>query len=131
MENILTLYARPIDEKRPLVCLDEFSKQLLSDVAPPLQPKPGSKAKYDYEYVREGFASAFMLAMPHLGLRDVFVSDNATHNAKDFASAIKYLVDEVLPEADKVVIVMDNLATHSTASLYKAFAPETARRLAD
>ena len=131
MEDILTVYSRPIDEKRPLVCLDEFAKQLLKDVTPTLCSRPGSIAKQDYEYIREGFASSFMLALPHLGKREIFTSENGTHNANDFAHAIKYLSDEVLPDAEKIVLVMDNLATHSTTSLYKAFPAEEARRLAD
>lgn len=137
MEDVLAVYERKPDEAAPLVCLDEFSKQLLSDIAPPLPAKPAgehSKAKrqrYDAEYVREGSASAFMLAMPHLGKREVFVGKEARRTAFDYAEAIEFLCDELLPEAQRIVLVQDNLNTHNEASLYKRFTPEKARRLAE
>ena len=131
MENILSIYAQPYDDRRPLVCLDEFARQLLSNVADPLLPREATIGKQDYEYVREGFASAFMIALPHEGKREVFMSENATHNAYDFAHALEFLSDQVLPGADKIILVMDNLASHSEASLYKAFPAEKARRLCE
>ena len=137
MEDVLAVYERRPDPERPLVCLDEFSKQLLSEIAPPLAAKPateGSKGKrqrYDAEYVREGSASAFMLAMPHLGQREVFVGEEARRTALDYAEAIEYLCDEVFPEAKCIILVQDNLNTHGGASLYKRFEPAKARRLAE
>jgi len=131
MEDVLEVYHRPFNSARPLVNLDEFSKQLLSDKTSPLPPRPGSSRKVDYEYVREGSASAYMLALPHLGLREVFMSESATQRGVDFAHALEYLAEEVLPEAEKIVLVMDNLATHTEASLYKAFPPDKARALCE
>ena len=131
MEDVLEVYHRPFDRARPLVNLDEFSKQLLSDKTSPLPPRPGSSRKVDYEYVREGSASAYMLALPHLGLREVFMSESSTQRGVDFAHALEYLAEEILPDAEKIVLVMDNLATHTEASLYKAFPPEKARALCE
>jgi hypothetical protein len=130
MEDVLDVYQRPPDPTRPLVCLDEFCKQLLSEVAEPLPPEPGKRRRYDAEYVREGSASAFMIAMPHLGTREVFIGEEGRRSALDYADAIAFLCEEVFPEADKIVLVQDNLNTHELASLYKRFAPEKARRLA-
>ena len=136
MEDVLAIYERKPDPDRPLVCLDEFSKQLLSEIATPLGAQPatdGSKGKrerYDAEYVREGSASAFMLAMPHLGKREVFVGKEARRTALDYAEAVEFLCDEVFPEAPRIILVQDNLNTHNEASLYKRFAPAKARRLA-
>ena len=136
MENVLDIYTAKPDPARPLVCLDEFSKQLLSEVAPPIAPRPGTKespgqpARSDAEYVREGSASAFMIAMPHLGRREVFVGKEARRTAIDYADAIAFLCDEIFPEAEKITLVHDNLNTHDVASLYKRFEPAKARRLA-
>ena len=136
MENVLDIYTAKPDPARPLVCLDEFSKQLLSEVAPPIAPRPGTKespgqpARSDAEYVREGSASAFMIAMPHLGRREVFVGKEARRTALDYADAIAFLCDEIFPEAEKITLVHDNLNTHDVASLYKRFEPAKARRLA-
>jgi len=137
MEDVLDTYHRPPDPKRPLVCLDEFCKQLLSEVAPALSPRPssaqsgGRPRRYDAEYVREGSASAFMLAMPHLGKREVFVGKDARRTACDYAEAIEYLCEEIFPEAERIILVQDNLNIHSIASLYARFAPKKARRLAE
>ena len=137
MEDVLATYEREPDPKCPLVCLDEFSKQLLSEVAVPLCAKAatddskGKRERYDAEYVREGSASAFMLAMPHLGKREVFVGKGARRTALDYAEAIELLCDEVFPEAQKIILVQDNLNTHNEASLYKRFEPAKARRLAE
>lgn len=136
MEDVLDTYALPPDEKRPLVCLDEFSKQLISEVAAPLPArpgrdgKPGTRARPDSEYVREGVGSAFMIASPHLGQREVFVGEEARRTALDYAEAIEFLCEEMFPDAEKIVLVQDNLNTHCPASLYKRFPPEKARRLA-
>jgi len=135
MEDVLSVYQRPLDEKRPLICLDEASKQLLSDARPSLPMQPisavalGQPVRQDSEYVRGGTASLFMVSAPLLGWRHVEVTDQRT--CKDFAQVIKTLVDEQFPEADKIVLVMDNLNTHGAESLYKAFIPEEAKRLAD
>ena len=135
MEDVLDVYQRPLDEKRPLVCLDEASKQLLSDARPPLpmEPRqgdaPGQPARQDSEYVRNGTASLFMVYEPLAGKRHVHVTDRRT--CRDFAQVIAHLVDVLHPEADKIVLVMDNLNTHTPASLYRAFAPAEAKRLAD
>jgi len=130
MEAVLDLYARDPDPKRPLVCLDEFTKQLLSEVAPPIPAAPGKARKEDAEYVREGSASAFMIAAPHLGIRQVFVSENGRRTALDYADAIAFLCDEMFPDAEEIQLVQDNLNIHDMSSLYKRFPPEKANRLA-
>ena len=129
MEDVLEVYKRPQDPKRPLVCLDETSKQLIGEKTLPVAAAPGSPAHYDYEYVREGVANLFMIFAPLEGRRDVEVTE---HRAKkDYAECLRKLSDEVHPDADKIVLVQDNLNTHSPASLYEAFAPAEAKRLAD
>jgi hypothetical protein len=129
MEDVLEVYHRPYDEKCPLVCLDETSKQLIGETRLPLPPEPGQPERFDYEYVRNGVANLFMLFEPLLGWRAVQVTQRRT--AVDFAHVIRWLLDEVHPEAEKVVLVMDNLNTHKLASLYEAFPPEEARRLVE
>jgi hypothetical protein len=135
MEDVLDVYQRPPDPKRPLVTLDEGSKQLLKDSQEPLpmQPRqgeqPGHPVRQDYEYVREGTCSFFMLFAPLLCWRHVAVTERRT--ALDFAHIIKDLVDGQFPDAEKIVLVLDNLNTHTPASLYEAFAPAEAKRLAD
>ncbi len=137
MEDVLATYERKPDPERPLVCLDEFSKQLLSEITPPINAKPasdhsrGKRKRYDAEYVREGSASAFMLAMPHLGKRELFVGKEARRTSLDYAEAIEFLCDELFPQAQSIILVQDNLNTHNEASLYKRFAPAKARRLAE
>jgi hypothetical protein len=128
MEDVLDVYHRPYDEKRPLVCIDEASKQLVGEVVRPLPPAPGQPERFDYEYVRNGTANLFMISEPLLGWRAVQVTDRRT--AKDFAEVLRWLVEDVHAEADKVVLVTDNLNTHKAASLYQAFPPEQARRIA-
>lgn len=129
MEDVLDVYHRPVDPKRPLVCLDEASKQLIGEVAEPVPAALGRPARIDYEYVRNGTANLFMISEPHAGWRHVEVTDRRT--AVDFAEVVRALVEEVYPEAEKVVLVMDNLNTHRLASLYEAFPPEQARRIAE
>jgi DDE superfamily endonuclease len=129
MEDVLDVYHRPPDPKRPLVCLDEASKQLIGEVAEPVPAGPGQPARIDYEYTRNGTANLFMISEPHAGWRHVEVTDRRT--AVDFAEVVRALVEEVYPEAEKVVLVMDNLNTHKLASLYEAFPPERARRIAE
>ena len=129
MEDVLEVYHRPYDEKRPLVCLDEASKQLIGEVVQPLPAVPGQPERFDYEYVRNGTANLFMISEPLLGWRTVSVTERRT--AVDFAEVLRWLVEELHPDADKLVLVMDNLNTHKAASWYEAFPPEQARRIAE
>ena len=129
MEDVLDVYTRPYDPQRPQVCLDETSRQLLADVAPPQPMAPGVTAKEDYEYVRQGVVNLFMVCEPLRGWREVMVSDRRTRI--DWAQCIEELVDVHYPDADKIVLVQDNLNTHTPASLYEAFPPAEAKRLAD
>lgn len=131
MEDVLDVYMRPPDPARPLVCLDEFAKQLLSETRPPLPAAPGQPARQDYEYVREGSVTGFMIALPHAGKRDVFVGHDGRRTARDFAACLDHIASELLPDAERIVLVMDNLNTHRTASLYEAFPPEKARALCE
>jgi hypothetical protein len=128
MEDVLDVYHRPPDEKRPVVCLDEASKQLVGEVVQPLPPEPGRPERFDYEYVRNGTANLFMISEPLAGWRHVMVTDRRT--ARDFAEVLRWLAEDIYPEAERVVLVMDNLNTHKLASLYEAFPPDRARRLA-
>jgi hypothetical protein len=127
MEDVLEVYTEPYDPNRPQVCMDETSKQLLSDVREPIPVQPGQPQREDYEYQREGVADLFMFFEPLTGQRIVKVTDQRTR--KDWAHAMQELSDEIYPQADKIVIVMDNLNTHSPISFYEIFAPEEARRL--
>ena len=129
MEDVLEVYKRPYDPKRPVVCLDETSKQLIGEARTPVPPAPGQAAHYDYEYVRNGVANIFMVSEPLAGQRDVEVTDRRTK--KDYAQCLRKIADEMYPEAEAIVLVQDNLNTHSPASLYEAFVPEEAKRLAD
>lgn len=128
MEDVLEVYHRPYDAQRPVVCMDEASKQLIAEVREPLPAKPGSIAKHDSEYERRGTANMFMAVEPLAGKRTVQVTDRRTK--VDWAQFVKFLLLTVYPEAAVVVLVMDNLNTHSIGSLYEAFDPETARALA-
>ena len=129
MENVLDVYQRPYDPKRPQVCMDETSKQLLADVQPSLPVQPSQPQRYDYEYEREGVANLFMFVEPLAGKRHVKVTDRRTK--VDWAHAMRELSDVHYPEADVIVVVLDNLNTHSPASFYEAFEPEEAHRLAN
>ena len=129
MEETLDTYKRPHDPKRPLVCLDETSKQLTAETRQPLPMLPGQPARFDYEYKRNGTANAFMLFAPLEGWREVKITDRRT--AVDYAQVLKELADVHFPEADKIVLVQDNLNTHVKASLYEAFPPAEARRLVE
>ena len=128
MEDVLAVYTRPHDERRPLVCLDETSKQLVAETRTPLPMKPSQPARYDYEYKRNGTASLFMLFAPLEGWRHVEVKEQRT--SKDYARVLKDLSDVHFAAAEKIVLVQDNLSTHTPAALYEAFEPEEARRLA-
>ncbi len=129
MEDVLGVYSRPRDPARPLVCLDETSKQLTRETRRPIPGKPGQVARLDYEYERNGVSSLFMLSAPLEGWRHVAV--RARRTAVDYAHVLRDLADVHFPEADKILLVQDNLNTHRPASLYEAFAPEEARRIAD
>ncbi len=129
MEDTLDVYARPYDLLRPQVCLDECSKQLVAETRRPLPAEPAQVERYDYEYERCGTANLFMLFEPLAGFRHVKATDRRT--AVDFAEVIRDLVDVHYPRAEKIVLAMDNLNTHRLASLYQAFPPEEARRLAE
>jgi transposase len=129
MEDVLEVYHRPYDPNRPLVCLDEVPVQLVSEVRVPLPPAPGRPARFDYEYRREGVANLFMAFEPLLGWRHVEVT--ARRTAKDLAGVLRYVAEELHPGAERLVLVTDNLNTHTTGCLYEAFAPERARRIAE
>src|SRR6516162_799516 len=128
MEDVLDVYHRPYDPQRPVVCMDECSKQLIGEVREPLPAKPGQVAKYDSEYERKGTANVFMAVEPLAGKRTTQVTERRTR--VDWARFVQMLLMTVYPLAHKVVLVMDNLNTHGIASLYEAFAPEEARALA-
>jgi DDE superfamily endonuclease len=128
MEDVLDVYQRPQDPSRPLLCLDEAAKQLLADVRAPLPVAPGQPERVDYEYARQGTAALFMAFEPLAGQRHVFVRKQRTR--ADFAAVIKTLVDELYPPAERLILVLDQLNTHGLASLYAAYPPAEARRLA-
>lgn len=127
MEDVLEVYHRPHDRKRPMVCFDEGSKQQLKETRLPLPTRVGSVAKYDYEYERNGTSNMFVFFAPLESWRHIKVTDRRT--MIDFAHSMRDLVDIHFPEAEKIVLVMDNLNTHKFASLYHAFAPAEARRI--
>ncbi len=129
MEDVLDVYKRPRDPDRPLVCLDESSRQLTRDMRTALPVKPGRVKRIDYEYQRNGTANLFMFFAPLEGWRRVKVTDRRT--AIDYAHALRELADVQFPKAAKIVLVQDNLNTHKLASLYEAFPPAKARRLAE
>lgn len=128
MEDVLEVYTRPYDERFPQVCLDEKSKQLISEVREPLAASSGGGARHDYEYKREGTANLFIVSEPLAGWRHLKVTERRTKI--DWAHFIQELVDIHYPRAERIVLVMDNLNTHTPAALYEAFTPSEARRLA-
>jgi hypothetical protein len=129
MEDVLAVYCRPRDPKRPLVCLDEASKQLFKEVRAPLPMKPGQPARHDYEYERNGTANLFMMFAPLEGRRHIKVTERRT--AIDYAHVLKDLSDIHYRDAEQIVLVNDNLNTHKPASLYEAFPASEARRLVE
>jgi transposase len=129
MEDVLEVYHRPHDEHRPLVCLDEASRQLIGETIQPIPAEPGQPQRVDYEYVRNGTANLFMVFQPLIGWRDVVLTQRRT--AVDLAEVLRWLVEDIHAEAQKVVLVTDNLNTHTPACLYEAFEPERARRIAE
>jgi len=128
MEDVLAVYTRPFDPRRPQVCMDELAKQLVGETRAPLPAAPGQPACYDYEYVRHGVANLFLFFEPLAGRRVVKVTERRTKI--DWAAAVRDLVDVHYPDAEQIVLVLDNLNTHSIGSLYEAFAPAEAARIA-
>jgi hypothetical protein len=127
MEDVLEVYTRPYDPQYPQVCVDETSKQLVAETRVPIPVAPGRPERVDYEYERKGTANLFMVFEPLAGRRRVKVTERRT--AVDFAQVLREVIDEQYPQAEKIVLVMDNLNTHKPASLYEAFEPAEARRL--
>jgi transposase len=129
MEDVLDVYQRPYDPRRPLICMDETTKQLVGEIRTPLPPLPGVPARYDAEYVRNGVANLFLFSEPLAGQRQVRVREQRTK--QDWAWVMRELIDETYADAERIVLVMDNLNTHSPASFYATFPPEVAKRLTD
>lgn len=127
MEDVLDVYQRPYDPSKPVVCIDETNKQLIKETRIPCEP--GQPEKVDSEYVRNGVADVFMIFEPLAGKRETIVTE--TRKAVDFANVLQYTSDVMYKNAEKIVLVTDNLNTHSPASLYKAFPPEEAHRIAN
>ena len=127
MEDVLEVYTRPYDPKRPLICMDEVPKQLLAESRDPLHVQPGKTARYDYEYKRAGVANVFMFYEPLTGKRHIEIMERRTR--QDWAHVMREISDRLYPEAEKIVVVLDNLNTHTPASFYVAFDPDEARRL--
>ncbi|MFO0970715.1 MAG: IS630 family transposase, partial [Gemmataceae bacterium] len=128
MEDVLDTYARPYDSARPVVCVDELRKQLIGEVREPLPLRPGSPRKSDSEYVRHGTAEIFIAFEPLAGWRGVKISERRT--SQDFAHFVQWLADTCYRDAERIVLVCDNLNTHTTAALYEAFDPVEAHRIA-
>lgn len=129
MEDVLDVYARPYDPKRPLVCFDESNKEQHLEVKQPLPMEPGQPERYESTYERNGVSNLFMFFAPLEHWRHVQVTDRRT--TVDWAHCMRDLVDVHFPEADRIVVVQDNLNTHTPAALYVAFAPEEAKRIWD
>lgn len=129
MEDVLEVYQRPHDSKKPLVCLDEASKQLIAETRQSIPVEPGKPKRVDAEYRRCGTASVFMMTAPLEGERHVRV--RRQRKRVDFAEVIRELCDDIYPDVDKIILVMDNLNTHNIASLYEAFEPREAWRLSE
>ena len=129
MEDVLDVYKRPYDKKRPVVCMDETNKQQIKEIRTPIPLRPGQSLRYDTEYERNGTSNIFLSFEPLQGKRQVKVTEKRTKI--DRAHFIKELVDKDYPEAEKVVLVMDNLNTHTGSSLYEAFEPHKAKRILD
>ena len=130
MEDVLEVYQRPPHPDNPLVCLDEFCKQLLSEKRPTQRAQPRRECRQDSEHVRKGSISVFMIAMPHLGRREVFISESGRRTGHDFARCLRYLAEEVLSKNPKITLVIDNLNTHHLHWLYEIYPPEKAAAIA-
>lgn len=129
MEDVLEVYHRPYDPKRPVLCIDETFKQLIGETRTPLSLRPGMVERYDHEYVRNGVASLFLACEPLAGWRHVAVTEH--RGRVDWAGFIRSLLDGRYAQAERVVLVMDQLNTHALASLYETFPPDDAKRLAE
>lgn len=127
MEDVLDLYEEPYDPNKPLICFDEMPYQMVAEKRTPFPTKPDQPARYDYEYERRGMANLFIIFEPKKGWRRVDVTEQRT--ALDFAHQMRALAEEYYPQAEKIRVVLDNLNTHTPASLYKAFEAQEARRL--
>lgn len=127
MEDVLDLYEQPYDPKRPTVCFDETSKQLVGEKRAPIPAKPGRPERFDYEYQRNGTRNIFLFCQPLAGWRHVSITEHRT--MPDFAYQMQWLADVAFPEADVIRVVLDNLNTHKPASLYETFLPGEARRI--
>jgi len=127
MEDVLEVYTRPHDPSRPLVCLDETSKQLVAETRTPLPMEPGRPARHDYEYRRNGTTNLFMLFSPLEGWRHIKATERRT--AVDYAHVLRDVAEIHFPKAEKIILVQDNLNTHTPASLYQAFSAAEARSL--
>ena len=126
--DVLAVYERPLDPARPVVCLDESSRQLVAHSREPLPARPGEPERWDYEYVRNGVADVFMAFAPLLCERHARLT--RTRTRVDLAETLRWVSDDLYPQAERIVLVWDNLNTHSMGSLYEAFPPEEAERLA-
>ena len=129
MEDVLEVYKQPYDARHPVICMDEMPKQLLGQTRTPLPPQPGQPLREDYEYQRNGVADLFMLFEPLQGKR--FVQVTAKRRRLEWATVMQHLADELYPAAEKIIVVLDNLNTHTPAAFYETFAPAEARRLAE
>lgn len=121
MEDVLSVYTRPYDPRYPVVCFDETSKQLVKEKQVPLPPEPGQPKRYDYEYERNGVSNLFMISEPLAGWRHVEVT--ARRTKQDYAHQMQYLVDVRYPDAQRIIVVHDQLNTHAPSALYETFAP--------
>lgn len=129
MEDVLEVYKRPYDPKHPVVCVDEMPKQLLMDTRDPLPMQTGEPERFDYEYKRGGVADLFMLCEPLAGKRHIEITDQ--RRRIEWAQVMRIVSDELYPDAEKIVVVLDNLNTHVLAAFYLAFEPQEARRLVE
>jgi hypothetical protein len=129
MEDVLEIYKLPYDSKRPVICMDEMPKQLLAQTRDPIPGQAGQIAKEDYEYKRNGVADLFMVFEPLQGKRYVEVTEK--RRRIEWATVMKHVADAIYPEAEKIIVVMDNLNTHTPSSFYETFEPEEARRLVE
>jgi len=129
MEQVLDVYKRPYNEHFPVVCMDESPKQLIKETRTPVQMKPGQEARADFEYERCGVANIFLASEPLKGKRYVDVTERKTK--VDWAEFIKKIADEWYPDAEKIILVMDNLATHKASALYETYSPKEAKRIWD
>ena len=129
MESVLDVYKMPYDKRYPVVCMDESPKQLIKQTRIPIARKPGQDAKEDYEYSRQGVANIFIANEPLKGKRYIRIKKSKTK--KDWANFVKYIADQLYPNAEKILLIMDNLNTHKPSALYETFSPEEAKRIWD